>query len=98
MHSPLTLTDTPHTSLPPPHIPPRPHHTHTQTTLQPPAPLTINSLFSTLQQIAAEKGAGSAVRRTRAVLRMLRAAREQEPKYLVRTLVSNLRVCLGGCM
>ena len=58
-----------------------------QATLVAPAALTIRGVFQTLHQIAAEHGAGAAGRRQRAVLALLRACREQETRYLVRTLV-----------
>jgi DNA ligase 1 len=64
----------------------------TQGTLAPPAPLTVAGVLATLRAMAAEKGQGSSQRRQRAALRMLRSCREAETKYLVRTLVQNLRV------
>ena len=64
----------------------------TQSTLARPAPLTIAGVHATLRSIAAEQGSGAARRRQAAVLRMLRACREAETKYLVRTLVQALRV------
>ncbi|KAL0029207.1 hypothetical protein WJX79_003015 [Trebouxia sp. C0005] len=65
---------------------------HTQTMLHRPAPLTVAGVYKTLRQIAVQKGQGSAARRQQAVLGMLRSCREHETKFLVRTLVSNLRV------
>ncbi|KAK9840432.1 hypothetical protein WJX74_009841 [Apatococcus lobatus] len=65
---------------------------HTQTTLHRPAPLTVAGVFASLRQMAVEKGPGSAGRRQRSVLALLRSCREIETKYLVRTLVQNLRV------
>ena len=40
-----------------------------------PAPLTVPGVYKTLRQIALEKGQGSAARRQRAVLAMLRSCR-----------------------
>ncbi|KAK9829240.1 hypothetical protein WJX72_004715 [[Myrmecia] bisecta] len=65
---------------------------HTQMTLHRPAPLTVRGVYRTLRQIASEKGSGSSNRRQRAILGMLRSCRESETKFLVRTLVQNLRV------
>ncbi|KAK9865080.1 hypothetical protein WJX84_011403 [Apatococcus fuscideae] len=65
---------------------------HTQTILHRPAPLTVSGVFAALRQMAVEKGAGSAGRRQRSVLALLRSCRECETRYLVRTLVQNLRV------
>lgn len=46
-----------------------------QATLQKPASLTVRGVFKTMRQIAAEKGSGSATRKQRAVLSLLRGAR-----------------------
>lgn len=46
-----------------------------QATLQKPAPLTVRGVFKTMKQIASEKGNGSALRKQRAVLGLLRSAR-----------------------
>lgn len=46
-----------------------------QATLHKPAWLTIRGVFKTMRQIAAEKGSGSAARKQRAVLSLLRSAR-----------------------
>lgn len=45
--------------------------------------------------MAADAGAGANTRRQQAVARLLRAARDAEAKFVVRTLVSNLRVGAG---
>jgi ATP-dependent DNA ligase len=66
-----------------------------QATLARPAPLTVRGVLATLRGLAAERGAGAGARRQRAVLGLLRAAREGEARYLVRTLVGNLRVGAG---
>lgn len=63
-----------------------------QSTLKKPSPLTVSSVYQTLRALAVEKGQGAAGRRQRAVVGMLRACREAETKYLVRTLVQALRV------
>ena len=46
-----------------------------QSTLHKPAPLTIRGVFKTMKQIASEKGNGSALRKQRAVMGLLRSAR-----------------------
>ncbi|PSC70071.1 DNA ligase [Micractinium conductrix] len=63
-----------------------------QALLARPAPLTLPGVLATLRQIAAEKGQGSKGRRQRLVLSLLRACRESETKFIVRTLVQALRV------
>ncbi|KAL4419767.1 hypothetical protein ABPG75_006865 [Micractinium tetrahymenae] len=63
-----------------------------QAMLQRPAPLTVPGVFATLQQMSREKGQGSAARRQRLVLSLLRACRETETKFIVRTLIQALRV------
>ena len=71
----------------PPPIPTPPHPPPAQATLAPPAPLTIRGVLASLRGMAAERGRGAAARRKQAVLGLLRAARESETRYLVRTLV-----------
>jgi len=63
-----------------------------QVTLSKPAPLTVRGVYAALRKIAAEKGSGSGARRQAVVLRLLRSAREEETRFVVRTLVQNLRV------
>ena len=64
-----------------------------QRTLAAPAPLTVPGIYKTLLQIAREGGQGSAARRHGAMVRLLRAARgADELRYLVRILLSNLRI------
>lgn len=46
-----------------------------QTTLHRPAPLTVTGVFAALRQMAVEKGQGSAGRRQRSVLALLRSCR-----------------------
>lgn len=64
----------------------------TQSLLVAHAPLTVRGVFAALQRLAAEQGQGAKERRQRGVLGLLRAARECETRYLVRTLVQALRV------
>ncbi|KAL3698658.1 hypothetical protein R1sor_012734 [Riccia sorocarpa] len=64
----------------------------TQSILRLPPPLRICKVFSTLKQISKESGAGSGARKKDLVLNLLRASREKEMKYIVRTLVQNLRI------
>lgn len=63
-----------------------------QTTLRQPPPLTVAGVFNAMRQMAADKGQGSSGRRQQLVLSLLRACRDCETKYLVRTLIQNLRV------
>lgn len=65
-----------------------------QTTLHRPAPLTVPGVFATLRKIAGEKGPGSAARRQRAILQLLRSCRDCETRYLIRTLVQVLALLL----
>jgi DNA ligase-1 len=60
--------------------------------LRPLPPLTLAGVFSTLHQIAATGGAGSGARRQALVLGLLRGCRDVETRYLVRTLIRNLRI------
>nr|GMD51989.1 DNA ligase 6 isoform X1 [Ipomoea batatas] len=64
----------------------------TQSLLAPPATLTIQSVFSTLKQISVQTGSGSTIRKKSLVLSLLRSCREKEMKFIVRTLVRNLRI------
>ncbi|KAL2645294.1 hypothetical protein R1flu_012881 [Riccia fluitans] len=64
----------------------------TQSILRLPPALRIGKVFSTLKQISKESGAGSGARKKDLVLNLLRACREKEMKYIVRTLVQNLRI------
>eukprot|EP00775_Hariotina_reticulata_P004079 gene4079-4326_t len=66
-----------------------------QPTLVPPPPLTISGVLVALRSIAAQSGPGAAGRRQAAVAGLLRCCRDVEPKYLVRTLIQNLRVGAG---
>ncbi|XP_066312342.1 DNA ligase 6 isoform X3 [Miscanthus floridulus] len=63
-----------------------------QTLLSPPRPLSICDVYSTLRKLSAISGSGSSGRRKILVLHLLRSCRETEIKFLVRTLVHNLRI------
>ncbi|XP_071684444.1 DNA ligase 6 isoform X6 [Lolium perenne] len=63
-----------------------------QTLLAPPRPLSIQDVYSTLQKLSAISGGGSTGRRKILVLYLIRSCREMEMKFLVRTLVRNLRI------
>ncbi|CAM6126062.1 unnamed protein product [Calypogeia fissa] len=64
----------------------------TQSSLRLPPPLGICQVFSTLKQISKEAGTGSGARKKELVLSLLRACREKEMKYMVRTLIQNMRI------
>jgi DNA ligase-1 len=66
-----------------------------QSSLLPPPPLTISGVFAALHSLAAQSGQGAAGRRQATVAKLLRCCRDIETKYLVRTLVQNLRVGAG---
>ncbi|CAO2178735.1 unnamed protein product [Urochloa humidicola] len=63
-----------------------------QTLLAPPHPLSIRDVYSTLRKLSAISGSGSSGRRKILVLHLIRSCREMEMKFLVRTLVRNLRI------
>ncbi|XP_015699323.1 DNA ligase 6 isoform X2 [Oryza brachyantha] len=63
-----------------------------QMLLAPPRPLSICDVFSTLRKLSAISGSGSTGRRKALVLHLIRSCREMEMKFLVRTLVRNLRI------
>ncbi|SCZ98992.1 BZ3500_MvSof-1268-A1-R1_Chr3-1g05753 [Microbotryum saponariae] len=60
--------------------------------LVPPPPLVCHSLFAQLHIIARLKGSGSLERKTSIVKRLLVSAQGEEARYLIRTLVGNLRI------
>lgn len=64
----------------------------TQSLLAPPAPLTIQGVFSVLRKISVQTGSGSTVRKKSLIVNLMRSCREKEIKFLVRTLVKNLRI------
>jgi ATP-dependent DNA ligase len=66
-----------------------------QTLLQAPAPLTISAFFDTLHKLARMSGQGANARRQAVVAKLLRAARDVETRYLVRTLIQCLRIGAG---
>ena len=57
-----------------------------------PQPLLVSSVHKTLLEMAGESGQGSCARRKAHMTRLLRACREHETRYLVRTLVQNMRI------
>ncbi|EEC71290.1 hypothetical protein OsI_03304 [Oryza sativa Indica Group] len=63
-----------------------------QMLLAPPRPLSIRDVFSTLRKLSGIAGSGSTGRRKILVLHLIRSCREMEMKFLVRTLVRNLRI------
>ncbi|KAH7373787.1 hypothetical protein KP509_17G075000 [Ceratopteris richardii] len=64
----------------------------TQSLLVAPHILSIQQVFSTLLQISKESGTGSGLRKKNLILSLLRASRVKEMKYIVRTLVRNMRI------
>ncbi|KAF5180932.1 Dna ligase [Thalictrum thalictroides] len=64
----------------------------TQTLLVPPCALTIQEVFSVLRKISFETGHGSTTRKKGLITKLMRSCREKEMKFLVRTLVRNLRI------
>ncbi|CAI5472077.1 unnamed protein product [Closterium sp. Yama58-4] len=67
-----------------------------QRLLRAPQPLTIHRLFHALRSLSCEAGQGSGARRKALIVSLLRACRGVEIKYVVRTLVRNMR--LGAMM
>ncbi|CAM0882158.1 unnamed protein product [Alopecurus aequalis] len=63
-----------------------------QKLLAPPRPLSIQDVYSTLRKLSAISGGGSAGRRKILVLHLIWSCREMEMKFVVRTLVCNLRI------
>ncbi|KAL2329535.1 hypothetical protein Fmac_017116 [Flemingia macrophylla] len=64
----------------------------TQRLLAPPTPLLIKDVFSALQKISVQTGSGSTSRKKGIIVHLMRSCREKEMKFLVRTLVRNLRI------
>ncbi|XP_042387904.1 DNA ligase 6-like isoform X2 [Zingiber officinale] len=64
----------------------------TQALLAPPSPILIHHLFCILREISVITGSGSALRRKNLIVNLMRSCREMEMKFLVRTLVRNLRI------
>ena len=63
-----------------------------QTFLRPPEPLTVDSVYDTMMKIATDQGAGTGQRKKALIVKLLRSSVGPETKYLVRTLVRNLRI------
>ncbi|KVH92427.1 DNA ligase, ATP-dependent, central [Cynara cardunculus var. scolymus] len=75
----------------------------TQKLLAPPAPLSIGGVYSVLREIRLashstfdyillKAGSGSTMRRRNLIVNLMRSCREMEIKFIVRTLVRNLRI------
>ncbi|KAK9116185.1 hypothetical protein Sjap_015132 [Stephania japonica] len=64
----------------------------TQSLLAPPRKLSIQEVFTVLQKISIETGNGSLARKKILIVNLMRSCREKEIKFLVRTLVRNLRI------
>ncbi|KAK7295752.1 hypothetical protein RJT34_18664 [Clitoria ternatea] len=64
----------------------------TQRLLAPPTPLLVKDVFSALQKISSQTGSGSTFRKKGIIVHLMRSCREKEMKFLVRTLVRNLRI------
>ncbi|XP_022771969.1 DNA ligase 6 isoform X3 [Durio zibethinus] len=64
----------------------------TQTLLAPPPPLLIRDVLSVLRKISLQTGSGSTIRKKNLIVNLMRSCREKEMKFLVRTLVRNLRI------
>ncbi|XP_038720106.1 DNA ligase 6 isoform X2 [Tripterygium wilfordii] len=64
----------------------------TQSVLAPPPPLLIKDVFSVLRKISEQTGNGSTGRKKNLIVNLIRSCKEKETKFLVRTLVKNLRI------
>ncbi|GAB2301757.1 hypothetical protein Dimus_035783 [Dionaea muscipula] len=64
----------------------------TQSLLIPPSPLLIQDVFSTLREISIQTGSGSTGRKKNLIVGLMRSCRDKEMKFIVRTLVRNLRI------
>ncbi|KAK2415254.1 DNA ligase [Trifolium repens] len=64
----------------------------TQRLLAPPTPLLIKDIYSALRKISVQTGNGSTLRKKGIIVHLMRSCREKEIKFLVRTLVRNLRI------
>ncbi|PIN13556.1 ATP-dependent DNA ligase I [Handroanthus impetiginosus] len=64
----------------------------TQSLLAPPAALTIQGVYSVLRKISVQTGTGSTNRKKSLIVNLMCSCREKEMKFLVRTLVRNLRI------
>uniref|UniRef100_A0A9I9CY62 DNA ligase n=1 Tax=Cucumis melo TaxID=3656 RepID=A0A9I9CY62_CUCME len=63
-----------------------------QRLLAPPSPLLIKDVLSTLRKVSVQTGSGSTARKRNLIVNLMRSCREKEIKFLVRTLVRNLRI------
>ncbi|KAL3527003.1 hypothetical protein ACH5RR_011659 [Cinchona calisaya] len=64
----------------------------TQPLLAPHAVLTVRGVYSVLRKISLQTGNGSMVRKKNLIVDLMRSCREKEMKFIVRTLVRNLRI------
>ncbi|KAK8694450.1 hypothetical protein V6N13_072002 [Hibiscus sabdariffa] len=64
----------------------------TQTLLATPPPLLIRDVYSVLRKISVQTGSGSTIRKKNLIVSLIRSCREKEMKFLIRTLVRNLRI------
>ncbi|KAK9066931.1 hypothetical protein SSX86_014255 [Deinandra increscens subsp. villosa] len=64
----------------------------TQKLLAPPAPLSIRGVYSVLREISVQTGSKSTSRKRSLIVNLMRSCREMEIKFIVRTLVRNLRI------
>ncbi|XVF20689.1 hypothetical protein REPUB_Repub12eG0023700 [Reevesia pubescens] len=64
----------------------------TQTLLAPSPALLIRDVFSVLRKISVQTGSGSTMRKKNLIVNLMHSCREKEMKFLVRTLVRNLRI------
>ena len=59
------------------------------------APLSVNTVFTSLQKLAHIEGEGSLDKKLQVAVGLLSAASPQEAKYLTRTLLEDLRIGVG---
>ncbi|KAK3218320.1 hypothetical protein Dsin_012290 [Dipteronia sinensis] len=64
----------------------------TQSLLAPPPPLLIKDVYSVLHKISVQTGIGSTIRKKSLIMNLMCSCKEKEMKYIVRTLVRNLRI------
>ncbi|GAA0163652.1 DNA ligase [Lithospermum erythrorhizon] len=63
-----------------------------QSLLVAPAPLTIRGVYDILRKISVQTGSRSTTRKKNIIVNLMCSCREKEMKFLVRTLVRNLRI------
>jgi ATP-dependent DNA ligase len=56
-----------------------------------PGPLTVRDVYKTLREVCAQSGDGSEGRKKALLVRLMRACRGAELRYIVRTLVQHIR-------